>query len=216
MKRIEMKSRRGGFTLLELMFVVAIVAILSAIAIPAYAKYSSHSKQAEVTTNLANIALAEQAFFAQNGYYSDNFAELGFEPQGNNRYAYTLQGDSSSEVRAVGLAPACTPGPSLVTPDTSSGCGLIQPDAAVVTLPGAIAADIVFATQPAPLAFDNTGKNYTALAQAQITNSGSLDVWGISSNYLPAAVTGACAGPAIPQSTQASPETPFQLCNGNE
>ena len=43
-------KKQTGFTLIELMIVVAIVAILAAIALPAYSKYTARSKFAEVVT----------------------------------------------------------------------------------------------------------------------------------------------------------------------
>ena len=75
-----MKSIQKGFTLIELMIVVAIIGILAAIAIPAYQDYTI---RAQVTEGL-NLAAAVKAnvaeYYAQNGVWPPTLTDLGQDP----------------------------------------------------------------------------------------------------------------------------------------
>src|ERR671925_986620 len=86
-----MLTLRGhqGFTLIELMIVVAIIGILAAIAIPNFLRYQAKSRQAEARTNLGGIFVAETSYFGEQSRYG-NFTEIGFTLAGAqaNRYTY--------------------------------------------------------------------------------------------------------------------------------
>ena len=68
----------GGFTLVELMIVVAAVAILAAIAIPQYGQYVMRAKRVEARTALLDLAARQERFFALNNAYSSDAAALGY------------------------------------------------------------------------------------------------------------------------------------------
>ena len=72
----QLKSQKG-FTLIELMIVVAIIGILAAIAIPNFLTYQLKSRQAEAKTNLQAIKTSQVAFQAERGCY------LGITPEGS-------------------------------------------------------------------------------------------------------------------------------------
>ncbi|MEI9940416.1 MAG: prepilin-type N-terminal cleavage/methylation domain-containing protein [Pseudomonadota bacterium] len=81
--QFKVSARRAaarGFTMAELMAVVAIVGILALIASVSYRRLSAHSKTAEVMTMFANIKIAEEA------YKDETFNYLG--PSGANLSAY--------------------------------------------------------------------------------------------------------------------------------
>jgi prepilin-type N-terminal cleavage/methylation domain-containing protein len=62
---------KKGFTLIELMIVVAIVGILAAIAIPAYLDYTVKTKITEVTTAMDALAQAASEYHASAGRFPD-------------------------------------------------------------------------------------------------------------------------------------------------
>ena len=87
------KEAQRGFTLIELMIVVAIIGILAAIAIPGFLRYQGKSKQSEAKSNLAGIFTAETSYFGDNASYVGSFQTLGFTLAGNARtYAFSIDG----------------------------------------------------------------------------------------------------------------------------
>ena len=68
MKRL-LRKRNKGFTLIELMIVVAIIGILAAIAIPNFLRFQLKSKTSEGKVNLAAMRTAEESYLAEFGRY---------------------------------------------------------------------------------------------------------------------------------------------------
>jgi type IV pilus assembly protein PilA len=98
------KLTKRGFTLIELMIVVAIIGILAAIAIPNFIRFQARSKQGEAKANLKSMFTAERAFFQEKDRYSSYLNEIGFSPERANRYAYRLDnGCAGIESRAPTL-----------------------------------------------------------------------------------------------------------------
>lgn len=110
-------NRREGFTLIELMIVVAIIGILSTIAIPDFLKMQAKSKQAEAKMNLGGVYVAQIAYFAEWSTFaggSDAFNRLGWEPKSTitARYVYMMDNDMISPVKG---GPASLPAPIATT-----------------------------------------------------------------------------------------------------
>ena len=69
--------KHAGFTLVELMVVVAIIGILAAIAIPNYQRYQARSRQSEAKVALSSVYTAEQGFFAENSTFTLCLKRIG-------------------------------------------------------------------------------------------------------------------------------------------
>lgn len=72
------KRHQLGFTLLELMVVVAIISILAALAYPSYMDYVIKTKRAAATSALLRVADRQQQFFMDNKRYTNDLTSLGF------------------------------------------------------------------------------------------------------------------------------------------
>ena len=85
-----MKSlkRQDGFTLVELMVVVAIIGLLSAVAVPNFKKYQAKAKISEAKLQLSALYTAEASFFSDYNMYAHCLTYMGFDPgpEFANRY----------------------------------------------------------------------------------------------------------------------------------
>ena len=78
-----MKKFQQGFTLIELMIVVAIIGILAAIAIPAYQDYTIRSQVSEGMTLGSGMKTAISEFFQQNGHFPTTNTSAGLASAGS-------------------------------------------------------------------------------------------------------------------------------------
>jgi type IV pilus assembly protein PilE len=64
-------KRTSGFTLIELMIVVAIIGILASIAVPAYSDYVTRAKRSDGKAGVLNLQLAQEKYRANCPQYAD-------------------------------------------------------------------------------------------------------------------------------------------------
>ena len=76
----KLTNQESGFTLVELMIVVAIIGVLSAVAVPNFKKYQAKAKSSEAKVQLAAAYTAQQAFYGDFGIYHSCLSYMGYEP----------------------------------------------------------------------------------------------------------------------------------------
>jgi prepilin-type N-terminal cleavage/methylation domain-containing protein/prepilin-type processing-associated H-X9-DG protein len=77
MRRLRVFPRRGGFTLLELLCVIAIIGILVSMSLPAYTSFREKSDGVKCSSNLRQIGAVLQAYVGQN---DGQFPEIETDP----------------------------------------------------------------------------------------------------------------------------------------
>ncbi|MCE7536553.1 pilin [Aliivibrio fischeri] len=93
-----MKKRQGqkGFTLIELMIVVAIIGVLSAIAIPAYKDYVSKSQAASALATLKSLVTPAELIIQEEGSISGGVSLLGISAGSNTLGTLEIGTDDKS------------------------------------------------------------------------------------------------------------------------
>lgn len=71
-------NRVKGFTLLELMIVVAIIGILASVAIPAYSTYILKSQRTKAVTSLLEVASRQARYYTAENKYANDMTLLGY------------------------------------------------------------------------------------------------------------------------------------------
>jgi len=83
-------TNQKGFTLIELMIVVAIIGILAAIAIPNFMNYQCKANQREGQAMMSNLRTALESYYAEKNTYTTDFADMNFTFKGSDLYNVTI------------------------------------------------------------------------------------------------------------------------------
>lgn len=176
--RVRAKTQARGFTLVEMMIVVAIVGILASIAIPQFVGFNGRARQAEAKTNLRAWYLAQTGYFSESGRYSEQLIDSVFLPERGNRYAYLFGGTCTYQTRAAAV-PTTPLNANCVSADVFR-----YPSHPMSPAPAAISA--AFAGAGANPGLPGLGGtcpdcNIAAVATANIDNEGNgIDTWLVS------------------------------------
>lgn len=141
----ERLRHRRGFTVIELLIVVAIIGILSTIAVIAYQKYVAQARKSEVFSMIASIKSSQEAYKAETSQYvstgsgeTDYYPQLGSdEPEPKT---WDPDGDSKTAWKALGVSP----------PKSALYCGYVSIAGPANSLGGAGARGITLFNNQAP------------------------------------------------------------------
>lgn len=119
----ERSVKHAGFTLIELMVVVAVVAILAAIAIPSYQEQVRKSRRGQVQADLVELAQRAERFHTVNNTYVDFWDGVPADHRVSPRTGTAYYNVAISDVAANAFTLTATP--IAGTPQAVDRCGVM-------------------------------------------------------------------------------------------
>ena len=184
MRSIVMNKK--GFSLVELMVVVAIIGILAAIAVPNFQRFTAKSKQSEAKADLSALYSAERAFAAEWNQFYEDFKSIGYQPTGDVRYLHGFSGPGAVNAPASYNAAAGAGVPLANAPaamyNTGQGTVCQQGGNALVTGGALQCRQILLPIAPGALGAYTvlSPTSFLAGARADIDGDATIDEWSIN------------------------------------
>lgn len=82
--------RREGYSLIEILIVIAIIGLLAAIAVPSYFGFKKKALATEARANLHQLFKLELSYQGEYGSYTNNLNDIGFKVTPDMRYSYEV------------------------------------------------------------------------------------------------------------------------------
>lgn len=115
--------RTTGFTLIEVLLVIAIIGVLAVIGIPQFIAYRSRAVDAQMKSDLRNAAVAVESYFTKRSVYPASISEVdgfGFQPTSGVTLTLNVVSQSSYTITAA------KPGGTQASYTFTSSTGLIN------------------------------------------------------------------------------------------
>jgi type IV pilus assembly protein PilE len=125
MRQIRITNKLRGFTLIEIMIVVAVIAIIATIALPAYQSSIRKSKRTDAKAGLVDAAAKLEQYYLDNKSYTTDMTKLGFTAASgvdtsDAHYKMTVTASSGCTIAACYTVTAVPQGDQ-----TSDTCGTL-------------------------------------------------------------------------------------------
>lgn len=183
-KTIEARlTSNKGFTLVELLIVVAIIGVLASQGVPAYKRMIQKSKKGEAQVMLGNIWTAESAFFSEYGMYGNNLFRMGAAMEGSNFIYVAGFVSSSCGGSPNSIVPTTTNAPSLPVQYSSDTGTYFK----IGRVGQTICAPVTNAMGEAPTTFSATATGYIRGGSMDTMNAcgtgvSNCDVWTMNND----------------------------------
>jgi type IV pilus assembly protein PilA len=122
-QEIEARSlaRQRGFTLIEILLVIAIIGLLAAIAIPQFIRYRGQAIDAQLKSDLRNAAVAVEGYFSKKTVYPASIAEIdGYGFKASEGVTITLNVPTPANYTITAAKPGGTRASFTLTSTTGS------------------------------------------------------------------------------------------------
>ena len=188
-------KRQDGFTLVELMVVVAIIGLLSAVAIPNFKKYQAKAKTSEAKLQLSALYTGMQAWYSDFDNYAGCLNLMGYDPalEFTSRYyavGFPTTGTPPGNARSVtnGAPAACTGagvanntavGALSASNTTAYGAGKLTAGAALMTGANLVDANVTGILIPTETTFVAGALGVIDGSKVAVTTA---DAWTINEN----------------------------------